>query len=227
MKGIQLVFILVFVFFSAKAQDAQLILNKVNSKFAKVKNYQADLNLKTDISFIKMLPVKAKIYYEQPFKMRIKSTGIAILPRQGFDDMFKALADTNSYNSLYQGIDPVDRNLVIVNIIPTGDTTDLVLGRFWINTKNDLIERSQITTKQNGTIQSEFFYGSQLEYALPDSMVVIVDTKKFKIPKAISADINNYNSEAKDPAKKNNKGKIYMRFSNYLINKGLPKDIFN
>ena len=211
---------------NVNAQDAHELLRKVNKKFALVKDYSADLRLKTDISFIKMLPVNAKIYYQKPDKMKIKSTGIAILPRQGFDEMFKALSDTASYVPVYQGKDPSDALLDIVNIIPASDTIDLVLGRFWINSKTELIMRSQITSKQNGTIQTEYFYGEQSKYALPDSMVVTVDTKKFKIPKAVAADINNYNSQAKDPGKKEKKGRIFMSMKNYSINKGIPAGIF-
>lgn len=225
MKGRKLLFILILLAPSVFAQDAREILRKVNLKFSRVKDYQADVNLKTDIPFVKMLPVKAKIYFKQPYKMRIKSTGIALLPRQGFDQVFKALADTNGYVAIYQGKDATDGS-DIVNIIPASDTTDLVLGRFWIDGSNDLIKRSQVTSKSNGTIQSEYFYGNQSQFALPDSLIVTVDTKKFKIPKAISADLNNYNSQAKDPSKTKTKGKVYMRFSNYLINKGIPETIF-
>jgi hypothetical protein len=224
----QYLFVFLFLLSSgiSSAQDARTLLRKVNEKFSKVKDYQADLNLKTDIPFIKMLPVKAKIYFRQPYLMRIRSTGIAILPRQGYDQMFKSLADTASYAAVYQGKDPADNSLEIVNIIPNSDTSDLVLGRFWINPVSNLIMRSQITSKTNGTIQSEYFYGAHSELALPDSLVVTVDTKKFKIPKAVSADINNYNAQAKDPSKQKSKGKIYMRFSNYIINKGVPEKMF-
>lgn len=207
------------------AQDAGKLLRQVNNRFQKVRDYQADLRLKADIPFIKMLPVNAKIYFRQPYQMRIKSTGIAILPRQGFDQVFKALSDTNSYVSVYQGTDPNDRSEV-VSIIPVSDTSDLVLGKFWIDGGAGLIKRSQITTKSNGTIYSEYFYGKHSDMALPDSLIVTVDTKKFKIPKAVAADINNYNAQAKDPSAKSSKGKIYMRFSNYRINQGLPDDVF-
>ena len=58
-------------------------------------------------------------------------------------------------------------------------------------------------------------------------MTVTVDTKKFKIPKAVAADINNYNSSAKDRfPKQSKKGKIMLAFSNYKINKGIPDSIF-
>lgn len=225
MKRFLLFILLAIIHHISVAQDAKDLLRKVNAKFYKVRDYQADVNLKTDIPFIKMLPVNAKIYFRQPYQMRIKSTGIAILPRQGFDQMFKALADTNAYVAVYQGKDPATQS-DIVNIIPTSDTTDLILGRFWIDEKQNLIQRSQITSKSNGTIQSEYFYGRQSDVALPDSLVVTVDTKKFKIPKAISADLNNYNSQAKDKSKEKNKGRVFMRFSNYIINKGIPAGIF-
>jgi hypothetical protein len=160
--------------------------------------------------------------------MRIKSKGIAILPKQGFDDLLKALADTVSYSALYQGEENIRNTPVsVISIIPVSDTSDMILGKFWMDTKQSLVMRSQITTRTNGTILSEYVYGKFAQYALPDSMTVTVDTKKFKIPKAVAADINNYNSNAKDPGKQSKKGRIMLSFSNYQINKGVPDSIFN
>lgn len=210
------------------AQDPWQILSGVNSKFRRVNSYQADVRIRTEISFIKILPVRAEIYYKKPDQFRIKSKGIAILPRQGFGDILKTLADTASYTALYQGQDKIGELPVqIVNIIPNADTSDMVLGKFWVDQSRNLILKSQITTKTNGTVQAEYFFGNLAAWALPDSMVFTVDTKKFKIPKMVAADINNYNASAKEAGKKSSKGKIYMSFTNYIINKSLPDAIFN
>lgn len=225
---ISVIFFLLICSVGLKASDPRTIIAAVNAKFSQVKNYQTDVIIKTDIPFIKMLPVSATLYYKAPDKMRIKSKGIAILPKQGFDDLLKALADTVSYSALYQG-EEIIRNIPvsIISIIPVSDTSDMILGKFWMDTKQSLVMRSQITTRTNGTILSEYVYGKFAQYALPDSMTVTVDTKKFKIPKAVAADINNYNSNAKDPGKQSKKGRIMLSFSNYLINKGVPDSIFN
>ena len=50
-----------------------------------------------------------------------------------------------------------------------------------------------------------------------------VDIKKFKIPKAIAADINT--STSKKVEKKS--GEIIVTLNNYEINKGIPDILFN
>jgi hypothetical protein len=114
----------------------------------------------------------------------------------------------------------------IISIIPTSDTSDLVLGKFWIDTQRNVVLRSQLTTKTNGTILAEYAYGKLAEYGLPDNVTFTVDVKKFKIPKAVSADLNNTSTETDDKAKDNKKGKIYLTLSNYAVNKGVSDAIF-
>jgi hypothetical protein len=58
---------------------------------------------------------------------------------------------------------------------------------------------------------------------LPDQIKFIVDVKKFKIPKALAADINT--STSKKVEKKS--GEIVVVLSNYEINKGISDSIFN
>ena len=74
----------------------------------------------------------------------------------------------------------------------------------------------------------QYFYGNVgKNYGLPDSMVFIVDVKKFKIPKAVAADVNRGTKKpTKEEEQKNKKGQIYIRFKNYSINKGIDSKIF-
>ena len=114
----------------------------------------------------------------------------------------------------------------IINIIPLSDTSDLILGKLWIDNKQNVVLKSQLTTKSNGTILMEYTYGAQLLYGLPDKMIFSVDVKKFKIPKSVSGDINNSSTETPDKTKDPKKGKIYITLTNYQINKGVPDTIF-
>ena len=56
------------------AQDAQVLLNGVINKINTVKDYVADVNIKADIPLIKILPVKAKIYFKKPTKGRTETS---------------------------------------------------------------------------------------------------------------------------------------------------------
>ncbi len=207
-------------------ESANAILHKVYAKVQKAKDYSVNIHVKVDMPFIRMMPVDAKIYYKQKDKFKVESKSIAIVPRQGFDQASKMLADTNSFTTIIQGKELIGKvQTLIVNIIPLSDTTDLILGKLWIDPVQSLILKSQLTTKSNGTILTEYTYGAQVAYGLPDQMLFTVDVKKFKIPKSVAADMNNKPKE-EDKSKDKKKGQILLTLSNYQINKGISDSVF-
>ena len=207
-------------------ENANTVLHAVYAKVQKAKDYSVDVNIKVDMPFIRMLPVVAKIYYKQKDKFKVESKSIAIVPRQGFDQASKMLSDTNSFTTIIQGKELIGTTqAVIINIIPLSDTSDLILGKLWIDTKQNVILKSQLTTKSNGTILTEYTYGAQTAYGLPDKMLFTVDVKKFKIPKSVAADMNNKPKE-EDKKKDQKKGQIIISLTNYQINKGIPDSVF-
>ncbi len=229
-KSICFLLLLLFTFsfnkISVAQQNANTILNGVYTKLQKAKDYSVDVHIKVDIPFIRMLPIDAKIYSKQKDKFKVVSKSIAIVPRQGFDQASKMLADTNSFSTIIQGKEMVGtEQAIIINIIPLADTSDLILGKLWIDIKDNVILKSLLTTKSNGTILTEYTYGSQKIFGLPDKMLFTVDIKKFKIPKSIAADINNEAKEV-DKSKEKKKGQIFITLTNYQVNKGILDTIF-
>ncbi|MGZ4033469.1 MAG: hypothetical protein ACXVPU_11275 [Bacteroidia bacterium] len=220
--------ILFFSFgFSDAQQNANQILRAVYSKLQKVKDYSVTANIKVDMPFIRMLPIDAKIYFKQKDKFKVESKSIAIVPRQGFDQSSKMLADSNSFTAILQGTELINGvQTSIVNIIPLSDTSDLILGKLWIDPKQNVILKSQLTTKSNGTILMEYTYGAQALYGLPDKMIFSVDMKKFKVPKSVSGDVNNSSADKTEKPKDPKKGKIFITLSNYQVNKGVPDSVF-
>jgi hypothetical protein len=93
--------------------------------------------------------------------------------------------------------------------------------------KNDLIIKSQITTRSSGTVTVDYSYGAESEFGLPNQLVFDIDVKKFKLPKSVAADLNKTEKE-KERLKKNKdqKGTIIIKLSNYKINKGISDDFF-
>jgi hypothetical protein len=227
LKKYILLFLFIFPLTLVQAQtNANQVLRAVYTKQQKAKDYSVQANVKVDIPFIRMLPIDAKIYFKQKDKFKVESKSIAIVPRQGFDQASKMLADTNSFTAIVQGNETISGvPTTIISIIPLSDTSDLVLGKLWIDTKQHLIVKSQLTTKSNGTILMEYTYGTQLAYGLPDKMIFSVDVKKFKVPKSITANMNS-EEQKKDKKEGNKKGKIYINLTNYQINKGVPDSIF-
>jgi len=210
------------------AQDnANVILHAVYAKLQKVKDYSVSANVKVDLPFIRMLPIDAKIYFKQKDKFKVESKSIAIVPRQGFDQASKMLADTASFTAMIQGNEKIGTVLTnIVNVIPLADTSDLILGKLWIDPTQHVILKSQLTTKSSGTILTEYTYGSQIGFGLPDKMIFTIDVKKFKIPKSVSGDTNKSTDKKDDKLKEKKDGKIFIILTNYQVNKGILDSVF-
>jgi len=228
MKFITILFLLIGLNFSVKGQDADAILNRVVSKINSVKDYSVDANIKADIPLIKILPVKASIYFKQKDKFKVVSKGIAILPKQGFTDVNSFLMKKNAYMAVDGGVKTIDNvKTNLITVIPTNENSEFVLAKLWIDTKNDLIIKSQITTRSSGTVSVDYTFGSEAEYGLPNQLVFDIDVKKFKLPKSVAADLNKTEKEKEKRKKsKDQKGTITIKLTNYKINKGISDDFF-
>lgn len=211
---------------SQSSPEALELIRAVNTRFNKVKDYTADARIETRISFLNILPQRATVYYKKPDKFRLKSKGIAVLPKQDFSALFKLTSDEKSFVAYTTGKEVIRQRLVTaVNVIPVADTGDLVLAKIWIDQERSLVLRSQLTTRANGTVLIDYEFGSLSEYALPDRTTFTIEVKKFKIPRAVSADIN-AKSKTVPPGKEPKTGQIEILFSNYVLNKGLPDTVF-
>jgi hypothetical protein len=205
------------------AQSPRLLLNQVQTKLNKAANYKADINIKVDLPYISLMPINTKLYFKQKDKFKIDTKSIAVLPKQGFLQFSNLLKDSVNYTAIFQSSDNVNEiKTSLINLIPNNDTSDVILAKLWIDPADQVIIKSLITTKSSGTIKTEYTYGSQITYGLPDIIKFVVDVKKFKIPKALAADINI--SKSKKVEKKS--GEIRISLKNYIINKGIDDAFF-
>ena len=227
MKKLLFIFLLFFRFL-VYSQDANVLLDKVVAKINTVKDYSVDALIRTNIPFIKIVPVKAKIYFKQKDKFKIVSKGIVILPKQGFTDVNTFLSKTDSYMAVDGGTKMIgELKTSLITVIPTSENSEFVLAKLWIDPKNAVIISSQITTRSSGTVNVDYFYSSEIAFGLPSELIFEIDIKKFKMPKSVAADINN--DKPKDKSKKktaDKKGIITIKLSNYIINKGINDEIF-
>ncbi|MEZ4799958.1 MAG: hypothetical protein R2809_09340 [Flavobacteriales bacterium] len=212
--------------FASYAQDADALLSGIVLKMQKVKDYKVEALITSDIPMVKILPSKATIYFKQKDKIKIDAKGIAIVPKQGFNDISKLLADKNSYTAIYMMKETVNGIATeLVSIFPKSDTSDLVLSKLWIDPVNDIVIKSQTTTRSSGTVTVEYKYGSQKSWGLPDQLIFTVDVKKFKIPKGVATDLNK-KSDKKENEKEQKQGKITIDLTSYVINKGIKDEVF-
>ena len=217
-----LLFLLLFIHFSLFSQDAEALLQRVISKITSVKDYSVDALIRTDIPFIKMLPVNAKIYFKQKDKFKIVSKGIVIIPKQGFTDINTFLLNKKLYTTVDGGtktIGQVKTSLII--LIPVSENSEFILAKLWVDPLKAVIISAQITTKTSGTVNITYSYASEIKFGLPSQLIFEIDTKKFKLPKRVTSNKKNTSNE-----KTNKKGFITIKLSNYLVNKGINDAIF-
>lgn len=210
----------------AAQKNPNQMLRGVYQKMMKVTDYSVEATIRAEIPLIKILPVNAFIYFKQPDKLKVKSKSIAILPRQSFNDVSKIISDTVSNTAVFTGKEKIGNSLTqIISVIPTVDTGELVLGKFWIDYARNLVLKAQLTTRSSGTLLIEFSYSNLIDYGLPEKMILTVDIKKFKIPKAMASEVDNQQKSTNKENKDAKKGIITIDLKNYKINQGL-KDAF-
>lgn len=209
------------------SEDAQSIIAGVNKKFAQVNDYTADAHLKFNIPGVKIKDLDGRAFYKKPGKFRIKAKGIFFLPRQNMaQQMNMMLAATDTYTAVLSGQEQVGAvRCAVINVIPLATDGELVIARLWVDPERSLILRSQITTRNSGTVETFNTFGANAAQALPSSIEVKVETGKFKVPKMFAADINkNSSSRPAGPASKY--GTIKISFNNYRVNTKLNDAVF-
>ena len=208
---------LCFPFFSYAQQADELFL-RLSQKFKLVHHYEVVALIKPNIPFIKIFPVRANINYTYPSNFQIKSSGISILPKNGFSELpllfsqEKQFSVISSGNELIQGV-----RAEIITLLPQNNEGDLVLAKLWVDTQSMVILKSVITSLSNGTIITEFEYSREKKWGLPERMKFTIDVKKFKIPKGIATDLN-HTKRVIDDGKASKKGSIEVVFGKYRVN---------
>jgi len=221
------VFLFVFILTGVVGfgQTAEEILKGVIDKIDLVEDYQADVQIKAAIPFIKVPIAKAKIYFKQDDKFKVESKGIAILPKQGMSDLTGFLSNEKKYSAVLGEAKTINEHKTrLISILPTDENSEIILAKVYISTSEELIYRTVLTTKSSGTVSIDYEYNLNKKFGLPNKMTFTVDIKKFKMPKSVASDIRNNEKEKK--YKDNEKGTIVLIFSNYLVNKGISDDVF-
>lgn len=208
----------------SQSKDPDIILKKLKEEFSKVKDYQVDVNIKVDVNFIKVPETKAKIYFKQPDKIHFDSEGFAMLPKEGMN--FSPLSFLkNNYTALYEKEGNIAGHTVsIIKVIPSSEKGDVVLTTLWVDQRENIIRKVESTTKSNGTFTIDLNYEEgNRNYYLPQSMTFGFNIDKMNLPEGFNGQTEN---ESKKNIGKSTTGRVYITYSNYIVNKGIPEKIF-
>jgi len=228
MNKLLLLFLLLGSSTFADAQDMAPLVNKLKAKLDQVNDYQATGVLKTDIAFIKAPVSRVKVFFKKPNHFRlVKDGGISILPKGGLSVTLNNVIDLGNFVALAAGDATVDGFAVkIVKVLPGDDANDLVLATLYIDEKNLLVRKANITTRENGTYDISLAYGKFSSYGLADKVVFSFNTKNYKLPKGVTLEFDDEAKTTDAEKLKNKKGKVEITYDNYTINKGVDDNIF-
>jgi hypothetical protein len=208
----------VFFPFMASAQQADELFARLTQKFRQVRNYEVSAQIKPNVPAIKILPVKANVQFTYPNTFKIKSTGISILPKNGFSELPLLFSQPDQFTPISSGNEIIQGvRTEILTLLPQDSEGDLVLAKIWVDAQAMVILKSVITSRSNGTILSEFDYTTDKYWGLPSRIKLTIDVKKFKIPKGVSTDIQR-SSRPTDDGNVSKKGTIEVIFGKYKVN---------
>jgi hypothetical protein len=208
-------------------QDAKVLIRQLNQRMQVIQDYTASVQMHFDIPGVKMRDMQGKVFFKQPGKFKIKAKGIFFLPKQNpMQDVNALLKDTASYTTVISGYETIDgHDCAVVNVIPLKTDNELILGKFWIDVKDPLIYKSQMTTKNNGTLETSSIFGAYKKYGLPDALLIKVEVNKIKVPKMMSVDLNKKSAPKSDKNLKE-PGYIQIKFIGYKINSRFSDTVF-
>jgi outer membrane lipoprotein-sorting protein len=218
MKTFFAVIVILCISVSAQKKDPDGILDEVVKEFSRIKDYTVQVNVKLDAPFLKVPDTEATIYYKQPDKIHFESERFAMLPKEGLDFSPIGLLKAD-YTALYlkeESLNGEDHS--VIRIIPTEDRGDIILSTLWVNTSDNKISKVESSTKVSGTFVIELFYNNDLDYPLPSNMVFHFN---FTGKRGKTAPGNNEDNKAE-----NITGKVYITYTDYQINKGIPDSVF-
>lgn len=226
--------ILIIIFFLQSAvisyaQDINTLVQKVKDKINLVNDYQATGKMKTNVSFLKVPVAAVKVYFKKPEQLKIKNEkGISFVPKGAVNINMSNVLSSGKYTVLDAGNDKIGGIAVkVVKLLPEDDNSDVVLSTLYIDAVNLVILKTKTTTRDNGTYELEMSYGKYIAYGLPDKIIFSFNTKDYKMPKGVTFDFEDGSKKKTAEEKlKNQKGKMEISISNYIINKGLPADTF-
>ncbi|MBS1584207.1 MAG: hypothetical protein JSS82_01470 [Bacteroidetes bacterium] len=212
------------------AQEAENLYYKVRNKLLSVSDYIADVRIKLDVTFMKVPPLKGKLYFKSPDKMKLeRNGGISILPKNSYNLTLSNLLPPGKVTVIDGGYGTfMQRKVHIIKVIPSSDTGDIVLTKISIDEANLLVLHTETTTRDNGTINMDLQFGRYINYALPDRVTFFINLKDYKLPKGVTMDYTAADDDMMKKAKgaKVKKGKVQIDYLDYKMNTGLSDDFF-
>ncbi|MCZ7602289.1 MAG: hypothetical protein M5R37_05455 [Melioribacteraceae bacterium] len=203
--------------------DPNEVLQKTKQKINSVEDYQVEAVIKIDVNFLRVPETHATIYFKQPDKIKMESTGFALLPRQGLN-FSPANLLKDEYTSVFAKEDIINKNPVyLIKILPLSDSSEVVLSNLWIDKNKFIVYKIETTTKKSGTVTIDIKYGEQIEHALPSELRISFKVDQMNLPPGMTGEFES-NQETQKEGKM--EGTVIVQYENYRVNIGLKDEFF-
>ena len=176
-------YILAFLLFglNVHAQEIDADLLAIKAKMDAVNSFSAKLQLDLEAPFINMPTKRAAMEYQRGKDLKFSIDDFVILPKRGLDFTLSELFE-HPFITVDRGMQRLDGNPVkVLNVIPTGEDSDMALATLFLDTEEQRIVASEITTKKNGTYKLKMEY-DRASTVLPSYVQVAFAIEKLKIP---------------------------------------------
>lgn len=205
------------------AQDPYPYLDEIKKELDLITDYQADMEIEVDVDFIRMPVKNARVYFKQPDKIRYKSDEFIMLPRMGPDFSINKLMKT-PYTAIFNGFDQEVAHCMIVQVLPQLKNPDLILATLWIDTLSLQTIRMEMFTRKQGNFVVDLTYGT--ERVLPQQLIITFEIDQMNVPLNLMGDMIDIDKEMMKKSEATI-GKVYIRFSNYIVNRGIEDSYFD
>lgn len=207
----------------SQSKDPDEILKTVIKNFDRVQDYVVDVNIKVDVQGVKVPETKVKIYFKQPDKIHLESEGFAMLPKDGMLFSPSSLLKKD-YTAIYEkDVEINGYKTSIIKVIPSSEQSEIILSTLWVDQSKKMIRKIESTTKSDGTFSIDFNYNDEIKFPLPTQIVFYFNLDKMNLQ------LNNKNSDPDNRKRgfdSTTKGKVVVKYSNYVINKGINDSVF-
>ncbi len=201
----------------AAQQDPYALLDRIQKVYGEINDYKVDVEAMVDMQGLSVPKMNATMYYKKPDKVHIESDGFAMLPRDavGFHpDMF----DKDQYDAVIQGEEAIRGTACIkLKLLARSDTLRLQRATLYIDPTRYVVLRMDADPGNGASAQADFTYSRvQGKYWLPKTIAIsMASPMHFRRPNA-----------KKKSAKDDDNASINMKYTQYVVNKGIPDSVF-
>ena len=175
--------IVLLFFYSATGfcQTAEEQVSLVRSRLDSVETFRADIQLHTDISFIKMPDKQVQAAFDKGEDLMITSESFVLIPKRGLDLSFSELFEY-PFMAIDRGkVEGESTSLIAVSILPSDSKADFSIANLHIDPDTNRITWAEINTKKDGTYTLKLTYPDS-QAVLPTKLDISFEMDRIRIP---------------------------------------------